>query len=158
MVVALPRNPRIKTYDTQDYLNVLRAADTQTIVFLQSAAGSNVPSLNPDGLLNQSELSAFQDRAQKSISYAQQLQSFFQFFIPSFGGILKQYIDDLNKKLDISKIMLNNYDRFANPSGRNNPGFAAGNQISRGSIFDVAWTDGNPYNVSSFDVRPLRFA
>ncbi len=157
MVAALSR-PRLNSYETQDYLNVLRAADTQTIVFLQNAAGTSLPSLNPDGLLSQSELTQFRDRAQKSISYAQQLQAFFKFFIPSFGGVFKQYIDELNKKLDISNIMLTNYNRFANPGGLNRPGFAASNQISRGSIYELAWTDGNPYNVSPFDIRGSRVA
>ncbi len=145
-----PINPPIKTYSTQDYLQVLQEADTRSTP--QNGVLGNPFYSGPDGQVDKQELTTYNQQIHQNLQFFNMIGQFFGQSMPQFNDFLKPFGDDLQKKADISNIMLNNFGEFYSASGMVGP-FPANATINQQDIQAVAARDGNPQDVTATDIQ-----
>lgn len=151
----LPRFGR--SIQTEDARQVLREADQP------GPGGPNIYPAPPDGELTREELNAYSGKLGQQIQF---LEFFKNFFGGSFGGpgnFLDQYIGQLRNKQRVASVLNRNFsniaqaDSFGGFRPNEGAGRSSGNPftISQQDLSNVSNRDGNPSNISPFDLfRP----
>lgn len=147
-----PTQRRLPTIGTSVYKSVLALADKQTDVL-----NPIVPvNKTPDGKLSKQELLAFRQETSAQLEKVRLIKGLFSQFGGQFGGFFGQYFGAIEQKLTLrnqaAQIMSNNFNRFKADNGG---ALGVVDGITTDSIQDVADTDGEPLNVSDWDVKPI---
>lgn len=154
MVIAKP--PSIKTYSTAAYYTVAREAD--------SVPGKEYK--RGDGRLHYDELTLYRQNVQDHLDKVNQLND-----SNPFGGYYRQIIDQIKRglqgRLEVANNMINYFNRFTSAQGPigicGTPSptdaididntLATPAAIRPVNIYNVAKTDGRPWDISGKDLQ-----
>lgn len=135
---------------TQDYIDFLREAD------FRGAYSHGYGYNYPDGRLTRQEAAAQIDVYRRQINYLDRWCEGLSWHNPYVSNYFCQIKDYLQDKLRVGQRLLNNFSTFARGGFSSRPGDDP-YTVSLQDIKRLSNRDGNPYNISDFDLGIVYF-